>query len=375
MPVLPFYAEQYGADATTLGLLFTSYAGAQLVCAPLWGRLSDRLGRRPVMLATVAGTSLALLALGLADSLAGLFAARVLGGAFAANVSVASAYVADVTAEDERTRWMGLLGASFGVGFVLGPAIGGLLSPWGYAVPMLAAAGLAAANFVQALVSLREPPRRESGAPRREHELPHPEAGPAPVVRTAVLRDPLVRRLCGANLLFALAVTQLETLFAFFMLARFGWNAREVAFVLVGMALLMGGVQGGGMKRLAARFGERTLVVGGCSLLAGGFALLPLAPSVGVLLLPLGLAAVGRAVAQPSLMSLTSLAARPESRGAVMGAFQGAASLARVVGPTAAGWLFDRATAAPFWLAAFLALAVALSARGLPQASAGGEAG
>jgi MFS family permease len=194
-------------------------------------------------------------------------------------------------------------------------------------------------------------------------------------VRTAVLREPLVRRLCGANLLFSLAVTQLETLFAFFMLARFGWDAREVAFVLVGMAVLMGGVQGGGMKRLAAHFGERALVVGGCTLLAAGFALLPLAPSVGVLLLPLGLAAVGRAVAQPSLMSLTSLAARPESRGAVMGAFQGAASLARVVGPAAAGWLFDHAISAPFWLAAALALAVALSARGLPQAGAGGEAG
>ncbi len=125
MPVLPFYAKEFGAAATVLGLLMMVYAAAQFVFAPLWGRLSDRIGRRPVLLMTVAGTALALLALGLAPSLPWIFAARAFGGAFAANISVASAYIADVTAEEERTRWMGLLGASFGVGFLLGPAIGG----------------------------------------------------------------------------------------------------------------------------------------------------------------------------------------------------------------------------------------------------------
>lgn len=355
MPVLPFYAEQYGADATTLGLLFTSYAGAQFLFAPLWGRLSDRVGRRPVLLATIAGTSLALLVLGLADSLLGLFAARLLGGAFAANVSVASAYIADVTEADERTRWMGMLGASFGVGFVLGPAVGGLLAPYGYSVPMLAAAGLAAVNFLHAVVSLRQPVARAAA-----------EAGAA-VGRRDVLRDPLLRRLCLANLCFSLAVTQLETVFAYFMLRRFGWDAREVAFLLVGMALLMGGIQGGGMRRLAARFQERALVVTGCGLLAGAFGLVPLAPSVALLLLPLAGAAVGRAIAQPSLMSMTSLAARPESRGVVMGTFQGAASLARVAGPLAAGLLFDHDPGLPFWLAAVLSLVVAMGARRLPD--------
>ncbi len=354
MPVLPFWAREFGADATTLGLLQSSYAAAQLVFAPLWGRLSDRVGRRRVLLATIAGTALALLGLGLARSLVGLFVARILAGAFAANVSVASAYISDVTPASERTRWMGMLGASFGVGFVLGPALGGLLAPYGTAVPMLAAAGLAAVNFGFALLRLTEPTRH--GARESEGRL-------------AALRDPLVRRLVFTNLAFSLAVTQLETLFAFFMLDRFGWNAREVAWVLVAMALVMGGIQGGGMRALSARFAERTLVGAGSLILAFGFLGVPLPASVALLLLPLFLAAAGRAIAQPALQSLASLAARPEARGEVLGAFQSSASLARVIGPSVGGLLYDVSIPVPFWLAGGLLLGVALSARSLPRGS------
>jgi MFS family permease len=363
MPILPFYADEHGASATVLGTIFTAYAAAQFVFAPLWGRLSDRVGRRPVVLLTVAGTSLSLLLLGLAPSLAWIFAARCLAGAFAANLGVASAYIADVTAEEERTRWMGMLGASFGVGFVLGPAIGGLLSPFGHAVPLLAAAGLAAANLGFAALALREPPRHAAAS------------GRAPSTRAAVLRDPLVRRLCLVNLAFSLGVTQLETLFAFFVKDRFGYGERDVAFLLVAMAVLMGGIQGGGMRALAARFPERTLVVGGAALLALGFAALPGAGSLGWLLAALGAAAVGRAIFQPSVMSMTSMAAAAGARGAVMGAFQAAAAIARVAGPLAAGWLYDREIAAPFWLAAALYLAVAWAGRGLPARVAAGQAG
>jgi multidrug resistance protein len=169
MPVLPFWAREFGASGTTLGLLLTSYAAAQFACAPLWGRLSDRVGRRPVMLATIAGTALSLLLLGLAPSLGWLFAARLLAGAFAANLGVASAYIADVTPPEERTRWMGMLGAAFGVGFVLGPALGGALAPFGYRWPALAAAGLAAANWLHALASCatRAPRRPAAGETAR----------------------------------------------------------------------------------------------------------------------------------------------------------------------------------------------------------------
>jgi MFS family permease len=357
MPVLPFFAREFGASAAQLGLLLMAYAAAQFAFAPLWGRLSDRVGRRPVLLATIAGTAVALLATGLARSLVWLFAARVLAGAFAANVSVASAYIADVTDESERTRWMGLLGASFGVGFLLGPAIGGVLAPYGYAVPLLAAAGLAGANWLHALVSLAEPER-------------HAPAERTALSRSGVLRDPLIRRLCVANGVFSVAVAQLETIFAFFMLDRFGYDAQHVAGILVAMALVMGAVQGGAIKTLAARFGERRLAVGGSLLLAASFAALPAQHRVAWLLLPLGLAAIGRAVVQPSLLSMTSRAAEPAQRGTVMGAFQASASLARVVGPLAAGVLYDVAQATPFLLASLLLAATAALAAALPDRDA-----
>jgi MFS family permease len=354
MPVLPYWAREFGVDGKTFGLLTAAYAAAQFVFAPLWGRLSDRVGRRPVLLATVAGTSLALFGLAFAPSLAWLFAARILAGAFAANVGVASAYIADVTAPEERTRWMGLLGASFGIGFVLGPLLGALLAPLGYRVPLLAAGGLAAANLVHALIALREPPRRAESA-----------AGAG--ARAGALKNPLVRRLCVANLAFSVGVTQLETIFGLFMIDRFHYGLREYGFILGGMAILMGGIQGGGMKALSARFGERALVVAGSAILALGFALVAPAPSVAILLAPLALCAIGRAILQPSLMSLASVAAGADQRGAVMGAFQASASLARVVGPLAGGLLYDWSLAAPFLLAAALAAFVAVAGRALPE--------
>jgi predicted MFS family arabinose efflux permease len=250
-----------------------------------------------------------------------------------------------------------MLGAAFGVGFVLGPALGGALSPLGYHVPMLAAAGLAAANWVHALVSLREPARHERPADGE--------------TRAGALRHPLVRRLCAANFVFSVAVTQLETVFAFFMADRFGYDAGHVAVLLIAMAVLMGGIQGGGTKTLAARFSERSLVVAGSLLLALGFLGLSPAHSVAWLLLPLALCAVGRAILQPSLMSLASFASVSGARGATMGAFQASASLARVVGPLAAGWLYDASHAAPFALASALVLTVAVQARALPAEGAG----
>jgi MFS family permease len=362
IPALPFWAREFGADATTLGLLMSAYAAAQFVFAPLWGRLSDRVGRRPVLLCTIAGTAAALLAVGLAPTLPWLFVARIAAGAFAANVSVASAYISDVTAPVERTRWMGLLGASFGVGFVLGPAIGGLLQPFGHAVPMLVAAGLAAVNWIVALARLPEPER-------------HATERTAEGTRMSVLADPGVRRITALNLVFSLAVTQLETLFAFFMMDRFDWDMRGVAFLLVAMALVMGGIQGGGMKALSARYPERTLVIAGMLLMAIGMGGVPEPESVAWLMLPLFLAAVGRAVAQPALQSLASQAARPEQLGLVMGTFQSSASLARVIGPALGGLLYDISLPAPFWMASGLLLLVAIGAQALPRGAAGaGEA-
>ncbi|NNL66457.1 MAG: MFS transporter [Myxococcales bacterium] len=356
IPVLPFLARDFDATGVQLGLILTAYAGAQFAFAPVWGRLSDRIGRRRVMLATIAGTSAALLWLGLADSLLTLFLARLLAGAFSANVSVAAAYITDVTDESERTTWMGRLGACFGVGFVLGPALGAAFSGWGHGAPMLVAAALAAGNLAYAWFALAEP-AREPVAPDA--------AAPERVGRFAALAEPTVRRVCLLNLAFSIAVVQLETVFAFFMNDRFGYGVFEVAWIFVGMAVLMGGIQGGGMKALSARFAEGQMLRAGSLLLAVSIAWVPLAGSVAVLLIPLAFSAVGRAVLQPSMMSLVSLRARPEHRGVVLGTFQSFASLGRVVGPVAAGLLYDAKIAAPFWFASALLLVLCLAAVGL----------
>jgi predicted MFS family arabinose efflux permease len=353
VPILPFWAERFGADGLTLGLLLTSHAAMQFIFAPSWGRLSDRIGRRPVMLATIAGTAASLLALGFADSLIGIFVARIFSGIFGANISVATAYLSDVTEDEDRTRWMGMIGASFAVGFTLGPPIGGLLAKISYGTPMLFAAGLSFVNLVWAAIRLSEPERH---APREEQDLTN---------RLDVLRIPAIRRVCLVYFLFSVAVTQLETTFAFFMSHRFDYDVLGVAMVMFAMAVVMGGIQGGGMKRLANRFAERRLVLIGLTLMAVGFAALPLAGSVTLLMLPLMLAAVGRGVSQPPMMGLASLSAEAGTHGMVMGVFQSSASAARVVGPVLAGALYDRGQGLPFWMAAGLVSAAAAIALGL----------
>ena len=185
--------------------------------------------------------------------------------------------------------------------------------------------------------------------------------------RLEVLRDPEVRRLCAINLIFSLAVTQLESIFAYFMIDRFQFDAMRVAFILVGMAVLLGGVQGGAIRPLAARFGERNLVLGGFALMAVSLFAVPFMPTVGWTLLPLALSAIGRGIGQPPILSLVSMTAAPNERGAVMGTFQSSASLGRVFGPAAAGALYAFYQAGPFVLAAGLMCGAWLIAIALPK--------
>jgi MFS family permease len=376
VPILPYYAKSLDTSPATLGFLLAIYPAFQFIFSPIWGRLSDRIGRKPVMLATILGSAGALTLLGVSDTLLGLFAGRILGGIFGANISVATAYVADVTREEERTRWMGMVGACYGIGFVLGPAIGGLLAPsldgswpasavfgatlsayiepFGYGIPMLLAAVLAAINFIFASWTLAEPER---------HADREPSAG-----RFEVLRNPAVRRFCILNLIFSLAVTQLETIFAYFMIDRFRFDAMHVAFILVGMAILMGGVQGGAMRPLAARFGERKLALTGFAIMSASLLAVPFMPTVGWVLLPLALSSIGRGIGQPPILSMVSMTAAPSERGSVMGTFQSSASLARVLGPTAAGALYALDRGGPFVLAAILMFGACLLAIRLPKA-------
>lgn len=339
IPILPFYAESYGANATVLGLLLTSYAFMQFLFSPLWGKLSDRIGRRKVLLLTMAGSVFGMLILGLADSLVWLFVGRIVSGIFGANISVATAYVTDVTTEENRARGMGLIGAAFGIGFILGPAIGGLLSVYGYSVPILVAAGLGAINVLYALLSLGESITK----------------GDTPKIKKGrILAIPSVRKFCILNLLFTLGVTQLEAIFAFFMMDRFQYDAKQVAYILVMMAFIMVVVQGGLIRRLSQKFGEKNLLLVGGILLALAFLGIPSLFQVSWLLIPLGISAFGRGISQPSMLSLVSKDAPSEYRGTVMGTYQSSASLARVLGPTTAGLLYDRNQGFPFYFAALM---------------------
>ncbi len=343
VPILPFYAVQYGANATILGLVLTSYSAMQFLFSGPWGRLSDRIGRRPVILITLVGTSFSLILLGMARSIPWLFAGRILSGIFAANVSVASAYVVDVTSEADRSRGMGLIGAAFGVGFILGPAIGGLLAPFGYHLPILAAGGLAAINCVYASLSLREP--------ERHHQIEE-KMKPSSWSQGAILKP------CLVWFVFSVGVSQLEATFALFMMDRFHSDAMHVSYLLAAMAVIMVAIQGGAIRALTNRFGEKNLLLAGSLILAASFVLIPFPTRILLLAVPLLFASVGRGFFQPSLMSLVSKRAEPARRGSVMGRLQSSASLGRVVGPLAAGLLYDQSITYPYYLAAGLMVVV-----------------
>ncbi len=351
IPILPFYAEKYGASASLLGILLATYSAMQFICSPLWGKLSDRIGRKKVMIVTMIGSCLSLWLLGSSHSMAMIFVGRTLGGIFAANISVASAYVTDVTTEENRTKGMGMIGAAFGIGFILGPALGGGLEHYGYHVPIHVASALTAINTIYAFFVLQEP--------KRHHK-------DTTVIKTAMLSNPFVRKMCLIYFLFTAAMSQLEAVFAFLMMDRYHYDARHVASILVGMALVMVGIQGGLIRRLAKRYGEHRLLIIGVLILAASFAAIPLTHALGLLLIPLLVSAVGRGISQPSLLSLVSKGGPKTRQGEVMGTFQASASLARVVGPFAAGLLYDWQHPLPFVLAAGLMSVIFILAFGIP---------
>lgn len=342
MPILPFYAEHYGASATVLGALLSAFAAMQFIFSPIWGKLSDKIGRKKTLALTALGTSFSLVLLGWADSIFWLFVARILAGSFAANISVATAYVTDVTDETNRTKGMGMIGAAFGVGFVLGPAIGGYFSRYGYATPIYIASVFSFINAFYVFLKLREVQHKHEDSEIELSEL------------VEVPKDKSMRYLWMMNLLFALGTTQFEAVFAFFMMDRFGYDARHVATFLVMMAVISVLVQTGGMRRLATRFGEKKLILVGSGILTLTAIAIPQMRLVSMLILPLCLMSLGRGITYPPLYSLASKKTKIGQRGKSMGIFQSAASLARAFGPGLAGFLYDRAQTFPFIFASVM---------------------
>lgn len=367
IPILPYYAKAYGASALTLGWLMTSYSLMQFFFAPVWGRLSDRIGRRPVLLGSMAGSVISLLILGWAPSLLWLFVGRTFAGICGANISTATAYIADVTDEKDRARGMGMIGAAFGLGFIFGPAIGGVLSRYGYGVPMFAAAALSAANIAFAWFQLQEPVA--DPAVRVAHQERRFD-------RSALRQTLGDSRTRAAVLLFfvvTVAFTQMEVTLALFVQARHGFGAQRTGWLLALMGIVMVIVQGGLIGRLSAWAGETRLIIAGTLVMAIALLLVGSSLQLAPLYIGLALLALGSGVTNPSLSSLASHGAAPDRRGATMGVYQSSGSLARVAGPVLAGYTYDHfGNGRPFLVAAGL---MALAFWGTTLWYAGSSAG
>ena len=376
IPLLPFYAVRFSASPQEVTALVAVYSLLQFLTAPLWGRLSDQVGRRPVLLLSLIASALAYLWLGRATALWMLFAARGFAGACAGNIATAQAYIADVTKPEERARGMGLIGAAFGLGFMIGPAIGGLLAGTDpitadLETPAWVAAGLSLLAFLGVALLLPE----SLPADRRDGRASRGRVG----ALLSALRRPILSRLILIFFLAILAVAGMQSVFAIWAMPQLGWGPRQVGYVFAYVGLISAALQGGLIGRLTRHFGEERLLVCGLALLGAGLLFLPFARDVPVLVVVLTGLALGGGLMQPTLSSLISQQAGGEERGEVMGVSQSTASLSRVLGPFAAGLCFAAfGRNSPYFAGAALtgiALLLALKlARGIgPRPSAQAE--
>jgi multidrug resistance protein len=357
IPLLPLYAQRFGAGAVAVAWLLAVYSLMQFLFAPAWGRLSDRIGRRPVLLIGLFGSAASYLACGLAGSLPLLFAARALSGVAGANVGVAQACIADVTRPEERARGMGMIGAAFGLGFIVGPALGGILSRWGFQAPFLFAAALTFANATLAIFRLPEslPPHRRT---QRPAGLTLADRARALFGRATPAR---LRALYLAGFLFTLAFAGMEGTFSLWADAKWHVSGHGIAYLFVYLGVVSSVAQGGVVSRVVRRAGERTTALVGLACVAAGLAGAALAPSWPPLLVALGLIAFGQGMASPTVSSLISHQGGPGEQGRLLGIYQSLSALGRAAGPVAGGVALAHAgLSAPFLTAAAVSAVAAL---------------
>jgi multidrug resistance protein len=341
IPVLPFYAEgtEFNASPRTVGFLFASYSIMQLVFSPILGRLSDKYGRRPVLFLSIIGTGIGFLLLGFARTVWMLFAGRILDGITGGNISTAQAYIADITTKENRAKGMGLIGAAFGLGFIFGPALGGILSGWGIHVPFFFAAALCFANATLLYFTLPETvtpdhPARQSAARGRAWTQ---------VVES--FKQPKLGFVLAIYFLFIVAFSIMTTSFSLYTMFRFGYGAQHTGYLFAYVGLIAVIIQGGLIGRLVKRFGELPLVIFGALCFAVSLFAVPfVGPAAGglaALLIGGGVFSMGNSLATPALTSLASKSVGPAQQGTVLGVTQSVASLARAVGPSLAAILIN----------------------------------
>lgn len=338
LPLLPYYAETFGASEFVTGLLIAVYALMQLIGAPLLGRLSDRYGRRPILLISVFGTFIGFLLFGFATTLWMLFAARILDGLTGGNLSVAQAYISDVTDAKNRAKGLGLIGAAFGVGFIIGPATGGVLSQYGYNVPAFVAAGLALINFILIYAWLPESLTKE--------KMEQIDAQKQPSVTLEALVTALKRPFTGSLLItrffFSLAFAIFQTIFSLYALAKFNLSARDTGFVLTYVGVLSVFVQGFLVGRLTNRFREDHLITFAVALMAVSLLGWALAPSVLWLLVVLTPTSLSGGILNTLLSSTLTKAVKPQEIGGILGLATSIESSTRIIAPILGGALLER---------------------------------
>ena len=342
LPLLPFYALHFGASPLVVGCLAATYAVCQLVSGPILGRISDDVGRKPTLLVSQLGTFIGFIVLGSANSLWMLFASRIIDGSTAGNLSIAQAYISDSTKPEDRTRAFGFIGIAFGTGFLVGPAVSGLLaSKFGFAAPAYAAAGLSALSIVLTATMLpKQDPKAKSDAPRRSLNFGR------------FLKRALPRRRLLEFFAFTTAFSTLVGGLALYLHERFNFGVEQTGYVYALSGLIGALVQGGIIGRLARSLGEARLSLLGFATMALGYAFLGAAHTIPVLVVLIAVAAFGSAVARPSLTTLLTKSVGPSEQGAVLGVSQSLSGISQIMGPIVAGWLIGTSRLTAYGLVA-----------------------
>lgn len=337
VPLLPFFGQSLKAEPWQVALMFSAYSLGQFFAEPFWGRVSDRIGRKPVLLITVAANAVGYLMLAFVPNIWLAIAVRLFTGLGAGNISTVQGYVADVTPPEKRAGRMGLIGAAFGLGFIAGPGLSGLLvredmGRLGYQLPMFAATALCVVAALGVLIFLRESRRRADPATPRPPFLGGVHGA---------LANPVVSRVLLVTLIYMAGFSGMESTFGLWTAARYGWGAREVALAFMAVGVVSVICQSMVTGRLSRRFGESRVLAGGCLLFGIGLVGQVLAPVAWMVPVMMALGAFGMALTMPNVSAMISRSVDPDQQGAMLGLNMASSSVARVLGPVIAGFIFS----------------------------------
>ncbi|OQA11033.1 MAG: Tetracycline resistance protein, class C [Firmicutes bacterium ADurb.Bin373] len=349
IPILPFFVTRLNGNATALGFLMASYSLMQFFFAPFWGRLSDRIGRRPVLLIGLSGYGITFILFGLSTQLWMLFSARILSGIISsATLPTAMAYISDITASKDRAGGMGTMGAAMGLGMIFGPALGGWLGHYSFSLPFFVAGGLAILTLPFAWFflteSLKEPGVSTQEGRRLSLEISKNPQFPLFIVAFVV----------------SFSMAMFESTFALFAAARVGFGPREMGLLFTVIGVLSVIIQAGMIGRFVNRFGDAMVITAGIVISVIGFLLLMAAPNAAFIIVYAGIFTAGNSLLRPSISTLVTKTAREEEQGSAVGIMQSFDSLGRILGPVTGGIVFDFNINFPYLLGIMVLIAVLL---------------